>query len=157
MHNETPTGARLAARLIMIDKNKRVLFLRATEPKTQHSFWVLPGGGLEAGESFEDAALREAHEETGCTFELGPYVWYRRHKHIWNGKPADQYERFYVAHTSEAVYNPTVEDDYIFSHSWLSMDELNEIEEEFAPRNIRNLLVDILKGVYPEVPFDCGI
>ncbi len=28
--------------------------------------WVLPGGGVDAGESFFEAAIREAYEETGC-------------------------------------------------------------------------------------------
>ena len=33
--------------------------------------WGLPGGGREAGESFEEAAIREVHEETGidCAIE----------------------------------------------------------------------------------------
>jgi 8-oxo-dGTP diphosphatase len=28
--------------------------------------WLLPGGGIEVGESARDAAIREAFEETGC-------------------------------------------------------------------------------------------
>jgi 8-oxo-dGTP diphosphatase len=32
--------------------------------------WVLPGGELDAGESFREAALRELHEETGITASI---------------------------------------------------------------------------------------
>jgi 8-oxo-dGTP diphosphatase len=36
--------------------------------------WVLPGGGIDAGESPEEAALREASEETGFTLEIARQV-----------------------------------------------------------------------------------
>lgn len=38
-------------------------------------FWATPGGGLDPGESYEDAACREMLEETGTTIEdPGPRV-----------------------------------------------------------------------------------
>jgi ADP-ribose pyrophosphatase YjhB (NUDIX family) len=36
--------------------------------------WTLPKGKLESGETFEEAALREVAEETGCEARLGPFA-----------------------------------------------------------------------------------
>ena len=40
--------------------------------------WSLPGGGLEAGETHEEAAVREVAEETGIECSLGPPFLLRR-------------------------------------------------------------------------------
>lgn len=157
MSDEIPNESRLASRVILSNQDKRVLYLQATEPETGKRFWVMPGGGLEPNESFEDAAKREAFEESGCLFYLGPYVWFRRHKHIWNGKPFDQYERFFVAFTSDSTYSPSNQDGYISKHKWWSLQELQSSSEEFAPMDIRNIISPILNGTYPESPIDCGV
>jgi len=39
-------------------------------PGISRSDWNPPGGKVEANESFEDAAVREANEETGCEVRL---------------------------------------------------------------------------------------
>ena len=39
-------------------------------PGISRSDWNPPGGKVEANESFEDAAVREAYEETGCEVHL---------------------------------------------------------------------------------------
>jgi 8-oxo-dGTP diphosphatase len=57
---------RSAARLIVLDPDDRVLLFRYAW-RSGESFWATPGGGLEPGESFEQAAIREAGEELGVT------------------------------------------------------------------------------------------
>ena len=43
----------------------QLLLVEHRDPRTQQSYWVLPGGGREAGETFAAAAIREVREETG--------------------------------------------------------------------------------------------
>lgn len=159
MIEEIPRGSRRASRVILIDRSERILFLHAREPSSGISFWVMPGGGLDEGESFEDAARRETLEETGIAVSLGPCVWFRRHRHEWNGRPADQYERFFVARVDaeEIAIRGKAMDSYIIGYRWWSLSNLITSHEDFAPRRIADLLEPIFRGDYPETPIDCGI
>jgi len=157
MNNEVPDGYRPAARVILINPEKQVLYLKASDPKKGNIFWVMPGGGLEPNESFEEAAKREGYEEVGCSFELGPYVWFRRHRHRWGDRLLEQYERFFVALASDSTYCPTQKDSYVSGHKWWSLDELLASTDKFAPTNVRDIIGPILNGDYPKEPFDCGV
>jgi len=42
--------------------------------RPKYDDWAFPKGKLEAGESWEDAAVREVWEETGLRCDLGDYV-----------------------------------------------------------------------------------
>jgi 8-oxo-dGTP diphosphatase len=52
----------------IIERN-RLLLLK----KIEHSHYEFPGGGIEPGETPEQAAIREAKEELGCDVELLGY------------------------------------------------------------------------------------
>ena len=59
---------RPSSRLLIIDRNNRVLLFRfmfKRGPLAGQNYWATPGGALEAGENFADAARRELFEETG--------------------------------------------------------------------------------------------
>ena len=68
-----------AAGGVVVDSEGRIVLVH----RPRYDDWTLPKGKLDAGESFQDAALREVREETGLRCRLDrelPGVRYRDNK-----------------------------------------------------------------------------
>jgi 8-oxo-dGTP diphosphatase len=61
----TPMATQSSAALVFNDNEEVLLVLREDA-----RIWALPAGRREAGETFEQAAIRETGEETGYSIEL---------------------------------------------------------------------------------------
>ncbi|MGE0596517.1 MAG: NUDIX hydrolase [Hyphomonadaceae bacterium] len=61
--------APVAAVGVVCFRGDDVLLVKRAKPPRQGE-WSLPGGRIEWGERAIDAALRELHEETGCSAEI---------------------------------------------------------------------------------------
>ncbi len=63
---------RPSARLLVVDEQNRVLLFRFVFKEgalAGQEFWATPGGELDAGETFEEAAIRELFEETSIQID----------------------------------------------------------------------------------------
>ncbi len=101
----TDLRIRPAARAVVLDPDDRILLVRFEFPA--RALWATPGGGIEAGETPEDAIRRELHEEAGLdAFEIGPVVWTRLHIIPFIGGRWDgQREQYHLVRTP--AFTPT--------------------------------------------------
>lgn len=80
--DDSPVVERDAVRLVVHDVLGRILLFWAREstmPELGY-WWELPGGGIDAGETYVEAAVRELREETGIAIspeQVGPPTWRR--------------------------------------------------------------------------------
>jgi 8-oxo-dGTP diphosphatase len=56
-----------------IFKNNQILMTKHDYP--DKTFWTLPGGGLETGETFEEAVIREVREEVNLNVKVVGFLF----------------------------------------------------------------------------------
>jgi 8-oxo-dGTP pyrophosphatase MutT (NUDIX family) len=154
---------RPTVRVLLVDEFNRVLLFRGQDPdQPETRFWFPAGGGIEEGESPQQAARREVQEETGLMeFELGPHIWNRRHVFTFYGSYQDVREIWFFART------PTFEIDIagfseqehnvIREYRWWSQDELESTSDSLTPRSLASLFRGILSDGLPKHPIDVPV
>ncbi|MDQ6922368.1 MAG: NUDIX domain-containing protein [Candidatus Dormibacteraeota bacterium] len=154
--------ARPAARVVLLDPADRVLLLRFGGEDGGAGWWATPGGGVQPGETSEQAALREVHEETGLErVPIGPCIWVREHVFPWGQTTWRQQEHFYLARVE--AFEPSRaglddnEQQLVREHRWWTLSELEGSHEEISPRRLATLLRSLLAEGPPPTPLDAGV
>lgn len=65
-----PQDSSKVAKIVLVDRDKRVLFLKRTNYMEKFAGeWDLPGGHVHVGEELRDGLIREVEEETGLSIK----------------------------------------------------------------------------------------
>jgi len=144
---------RPAARLLVIDEEERVLlfkFVFAEGALAGSIFWATPGGALDPGESFEEAAKRELFEETGMVIDsVEEHVAEKQFVlPLPEGGEAFATERFYLVRT---VNKPLSKDNWtelenqvMTEHKWWHKHELHATTDTVYPKDLTDILARVL-------------
>ncbi|NUP22668.1 MAG: NUDIX hydrolase [Streptomyces sp.] len=125
MAMDIPGDRRLAAAVVMDDKQRVLLVRRSEKERFLPRVWGVPCGKLEPGESAEDGALRELKEETGLLGEVVRKVGESSFVSDYRGHEIKNWqENFLVRPLSEGVTLPEQDQDA----RWLDRSELTSVE-----------------------------
>ena len=135
---------RPAARILLVDGAGRTLMFRFT-PDDRPPFWCTPGGAVDPGESYEDAARRELLEETGLDRDCGPQVARRQVEfRTIEGVEVEADERYFRvdvdAHDVTVAGHTVLEQRVMQSWRWFTRQELAAHDEPYFPTDLVALL-----------------
>jgi 8-oxo-dGTP pyrophosphatase MutT (NUDIX family) len=153
-----------AVRVVLADSSGRILLFHVLTPEeAPDGWWELPGGGIDPGESYLDAAIREIREETGLVLEpaqVGPPLW--RRDSTWRSRGMRRLQHEVVVFARVPAEQPVIVDggrtqeeveDYVTAR-WWHLEEIEASRERFYPGRLPELLPAFLAGETIDEPFE---
>ena len=137
--------------ILLNDENKVFVAKRIDNPK---NFWQMPQGGIDEGENYYEAAIRELKEETSVVSvkfiqEIDKKLTYILPDHligiIWRGRYKGQIQKWFVMRFvgKETEININTKKPEFLDWKWVDLDELPKIAVKFK--------LDVYKSLKQEV------
>ena len=140
---------RPSSRLLVISPEHRVLLFRFTHKTGAlkgQEYWATPGGGLEPGETFEQAAIRELYEEVGVVADdVGSELAQRLFEmQLPDGEWVVADERFFLVRVKNEQISDagwTDQERQVMSqHHWWSRGALQQTKAIIFPEDLLSIL-----------------
>ena len=135
---------RPASRILLVDAAGRTLLFRFT-PADRPPFWCTPGGAVDPGESYAQAARRELMEEVGLNQPCGPEVARRVVDfRTIEGVEVTADERYFRVDVEacevDAAGHTALERQVMQGWRWFTRAELVAHDEPYFPTDLLDLL-----------------
>ena len=139
--------------VVLNNKNKVFVAKRIDNPK---NYWQMPQGGVDNGEDFYKAALRELEEETSIKTvtlikELDKFTTYHLPKHligiIWKGKYKGQKQKWFIVKFKgdEKEININTKKPEFLNWKWINVENLTDEVVEFKRHVYQEIQKEIIK------------
>jgi 8-oxo-dGTP pyrophosphatase MutT (NUDIX family) len=151
---------RETVRAILLTGTHEILLLRIRPPDNSECFWITPGGGLEPGETSEQALRRELREELNLEqFVIGPLVWRRQHTFNWAGRRICQREQYHMVQVDrfEPYMFDCEEARALDGFRWWPASQLAHSSERLTPLSLAQIVARYLIDGPPQEPLEVEV
>ena len=139
--------------VLLNNKNKVFVAKRIDNPK---NFWQMPQGGVDGGENYYEAALRELKEETSVASveliqEIDKKLTYILPDHligiIWKGRFKGQTQKWFVMRFigNKSEINIKTKNPEFLDWKWIDLEDLTKIAVNFKLDVYKNLKQEVSK------------
>jgi 8-oxo-dGTP pyrophosphatase MutT (NUDIX family) len=147
------------ARGIVLDPANRIFLIGYEAIRDlggTRKFWFMPGGGLEPGESYEQALARELEEEIGIVGAAGPQVAWCDGPFGLFEKKRDAKERYFAVRLPDDRVDTArlaeTESSPILETRWWTLDALAATSDRVEPAGLAALAERVAAGDLPPEP-----
>ena len=141
--------------VVLNEKNQIFLAKRIDNPK---NFWQMPQGGVDIGEDFYQAALRELEEETSIKTvklikEIDELTTYHLPDHlvgiIWKGKYKGQKQKWFIVKFigDEKEININTKKPEFLDWKWVNIENLTDEVVKFKLHVYKQMQKEIKKSI----------